>query len=457
MNRLWVRLSLGFAVVTLLGLALLGILLNQQISTEARSFVGQQQALDSGIVPALEDYYATHHSWDGVASVMQSYMPGSKGNGRGPGGSGEHGMRFVLADVQGQVIYDSSQSYRSSQLTSQDRQDALPIDWQGEHVGWLVAMTPAALSVAGQTFLAQVNQSLLQAGILAAVAGLVLGVVLARGLTIPLRRLASAAQAITRGDLTHQVREKGPQEIRSLARTFNAMEAHLQQAERLRRNLVADIAHELRTPLSVLQGNLRALLDEVYPLEKAEVAVLYDETLTLSRLVTDLHELSLSEAGQLSLQVEATPLEPLLRQEASLFGDLAAARGIVFQIAIPDGVPPALIDPDRTRQIVQNLLTNALRHTPDQGHITLTVDRVSKREIRIQVEDSGSGIAPEDVPHVFERFWRAERSRSRASGGSGLGLAIARALVEQQGGQIGVTSELGKGSCFWFTLPIPLE
>ena len=453
MNRLWVRLSLGFAIVTLLGLALLGVFLNQQVNTEARSFVGQQQILDSGIVPALADYYGTHHSWEGVSSVLQTYFPG-KGNGRGPGGSGEHGMRLVVADAQKQIVYDESQSYPSSQLTSQDQQDALPIDWQGHHVGWLVAVAPAALSVAGQALLAQVNQSLLQAGIIAAVVGLVLGVVLARGLTIPLRRLASAAEAIVHGDLNHQVAVAGPQEIRSLALVFNAMAAYLQQAERLRRNMVTDIAHELRTPLSVLQGNLRALLDEVYPLEKAEVAVLYDETLTLSRLVADLHELSLSEAGQLSLQVKATPLEPWLRQEASLFGELAAARGITLQTSIPDDLPPVQIDPDRTRQVLQNLLTNALRHTPGQGQITLTIDRMSKQDVRIQVQDSGSGIAPEDIPHVFEQFWRAERSRSRAAGGSGLGLAIARALVEQQGGQIGVTSELGRGSCFWFTLPL---
>jgi two-component system OmpR family sensor kinase/two-component system sensor histidine kinase BaeS len=238
----------------------------------------------------------------------------------------------------------------------------------------------------------------------------------------------------------------------------------LQQAETLRRHLMADIAHELRTPLTVMQGNLRALLDDVYPLEKREIATLYDESRLLNRLVDDLRELALAEAGALSLQTRAVDMARLLEQTRAQFAAAADAQGIALTLDIPAPLPSAHADADRVAQVLRNLIANALRHTPGEGVISIQVSVTSESVITgslitnnsllITVSDSGEGIDPEALPHVFERFYRADPSRARASGGSGLGLAIAKAWVEAMGGQMGARSEPGRGSAFWFSLPM---
>jgi two-component system OmpR family sensor kinase/two-component system sensor histidine kinase BaeS len=215
--------------------------------------------------------------------------------------------------------------------------------------------------------------------------------------------------------------------------------------------MIADIAHELRTPLAVLQGNLSAMLDEVYPLERNEIATLYDETRLLSRLVDDLRELALADAGQLPLNAQSVNVTVTLRAAIANFSVAADAQNI--RITLEQGEELFVrADPDRLAQILRNLIANALRHTPSGGSINLSA-QVAERFVRISVADTGEGIAAEDLPNIFERFYRGDKSRTRTSGSTGLGLAIAKAWVETMGGSIGVESELGRGSHFWFTLP----
>jgi two-component system OmpR family sensor kinase/two-component system sensor histidine kinase BaeS len=249
------------------------------------------------------------------------------------------------------------------------------------------------------------------------------------------------------------------------------MAAALEAAEGLRQRMVADIAHELRTPLTVIQGNLHAILDEVYPLEKSEIQTILDETLLLGRLVDDLRDLALAEAGHLHLQPHMLNVADLAVQSIAAFQGMAAEKSIRLSTTIPPNLPAIWADPERTSQVLRNLLANALRYTPNGGIVTLHVAAgtslpdtecrdggVQLAElIMLVVEDTGPGIAAVDLPHVFERFWRADSSRSRMQGGSGLGLAISRQLVQAQGGQIGVTSHVGRGSRFWFTVPIVTE
>jgi signal transduction histidine kinase len=200
----------------------------------------------------------------------------------------------------------------------------------------------------------------------------------------------------------------------------------------------------------------------VYPLDKTEIAALYDETLILNRLITDLRELAQAEAGQLGLNIQPTDLPPLIESAADMFAELAHEKKITLNVSLPHTLPLVLADPDRVRQVLHNLLTNALRHTPEGGQIGIVVKElkpgektITHNQIKVAVIDTGPGIPAADLPHVFDRFWRADRSRSREYGGSGLGLAIARQLVEAHGGQVGVESEgvPGQGSQFWFTLP----
>jgi two-component system OmpR family sensor kinase/two-component system sensor histidine kinase BaeS len=214
----------------------------------------------------------------------------------------------------------------------------------------------------------------------------------------------------------------------------------------------------LRTPLSVLQGNLRAILDDVYVLDKSEIARLYDQTRLLSRLVKDLRELALAEAGQLQLNLQSTDLIKLVEDTAATFEPIAEAEGVTLSVQMPGDLPPVQADAVRIGQVLHNLLDNALRHTPAGGSIALGAGRESDQTSQawLEVRDTGEGIAPEDLPHVFDRFYRADPTRSRATGGAGLGLAIVRAIVEAHGGQVSAASDgvPGHGSTITMTLPI---
>jgi two-component system OmpR family sensor kinase/two-component system sensor histidine kinase BaeS len=249
------------------------------------------------------------------------------------------------------------------------------------------------------------------------------------------------------------VQPSGSREVADVAAAFNQMSASLQQAEQARRNLLADVAHELRTPISVLQGNLRAILDEVYPLSRQEIATLYDQVLLLNRLVTDVRDLAQAEVGQLRINPQPTDVAALAARLASLFSEVGAAQGVTVTTAGPYTLPPVQADPERMQQVLSNLLTNALRHTPAGGTVTVEI-AADQAGVVLAVRDTGSGIAPEDLPSVFERYWHNAPGNGHSSG---LGLAIARQLVLAQGGQIGVESNLGRGSRFWVRLPLAEE
>lgn len=285
------------------------------------------------------------------------------------------------------------------------------------------------------------------------VVGIGAGIWISRSLTSPLQELEEAAQAIGRRELGRRVQVDGSREMVAVGQAFNQMAAELERGEELRRKLMADVAHELRTPLSVLQGNLRAIIDDVYPLDKAEVARLYDHTRHLSRLVQDLHDLAQAEARQLPLNRSEVDVSTLVQRAAQLFEPLAEEEAVTLQEAYPESRALVYADAARLTQVVQNLLANALRHTPAGGTIAVTVS-ADEETVQIAVRDDGEGIQPEHLPHVFDRFYRVDSSRSRDSGGAGLGLAIARAIVEAHDGTMDASSKgVGQGSTFTITLP----
>ncbi len=317
---------------------------------------------------------------------------------------------------------------------------------------------PAALTAPdGQDFPTRLATVVVESALTLILVGSVLGIAagawLSRRMTAPLDDLAAGAGQVGAGDLTVRVTPKGSDEMVALADAFNRMAADLEQAEQLRQHMLADVAHELRTPLTVLQGSLRAILDDVYPLDKAEIASLYDQTRHLHRLVNDLHELAQAEAGQLPLTLRAVDAAGLVQDVVELFAPLAEAQNVTLTCVQPGR--PLLVQADRARlmQVLQNLLTNALRHTPADGAITVTA-RAARRQVEIAVEDSGEGISAAHLAHVFDRFYRTDAARDRDAGGAGLGLAIVRALVETHGGAVRVASAgPGQGSAFTVALP----
>jgi signal transduction histidine kinase len=272
----------------------------------------------------------------------------------------------------------------------------------------------------------------------------------------PLVDVMAAADAVADGDLTVRLRENIPGEMGRLAHSFNRMTAELERSVQQRRNLTADVAHELRTPLHIIQGNLEGILDGVYGPTSEHIQATLEETHLLARLVADLQTLSLAEAGQLPLHLTRVSVSDLLSDVASRFSGQGASRGVEIQVDILDDNGPLEVnaDIDRLDQVLSNLVTNALRYTPMGGKIFI---RAQPREVGIQmiVQDTGSGIPSEDLPYIFDRFWRGDRSRSRSrseGAGSGLGLAIAKQLVLAHGGMIDVESQPGIGAKFTITL-----
>lgn len=294
----------------------------------------------------------------------------------------------------------------------------------------------------------------IRTALIVAAAAMIAGIVLSRMLSAPLQDLAAGARAIAGGNLAYRVPARGSDEMRTVAESFNEMAGRLEQAETLRRNLLTDVAHELRNPLHVLRGSLQAILEGVYPLNEEELSRLMGQTEHLTRLVNDLHELAQAEARQLPLHRQTIDLGNLVKEVAAASRSLAVAQGIDLRVELL-GAPPLIpVDPDRIRQSIQNLLANALRYTPANGQILVTVtERDGWGEI--VVSDNGSGIDAEHLPLVFDRFFRTDSARDRESGGAGLGLAIVKAIVEAHGGEVLAESGgLGQGSTFKMLLPM---
>lgn len=300
-------------------------------------------------------------------------------------------------------------------------------------------------------FLEGVRRAIWVAAVVGAGVAVIAGTVTARQIIAPLQALARASRRIGRGDLDQDVPVEGDDELAEVAQTFNAMAADLRRAEETRRQLLADVAHELGTPLAVLQANLEGMLDGVIAARPQHLASLHTQTQILTRLVRDLRDLSSLQEGQLPLDRRSMDLDALVREVAEMSRPVAAAKGVTLQVAA--GIPITVTaDRERIAQVLHNLLANALRYTDAGGLVRVAATRTDG-EARVEVGDTGSGIPPEDLPRVFERFHRVDRSRSRATGGAGLGLTIVKYLVEAHGGRVWVRSELGRGTTFGFALP----
>lgn len=450
MNRLWVRLSLYFGGVVLLGALLIGGAARIIVTDTVRqALLPAQLRAPGGIVDTLADYYRRHQSWTGVDDLITGMRVTA------PLWSGR--LDLTLVDKNGQPVYRN----RAGGVRTLGNRVAMPIPILVDNVqvGELqLALRPAELrNLVVRGPLEQLSRYLLLVAVIGGSLGIVFSVLASRNLTEPLARLASAARDIGARKFSHRVTATGSDEIIAVAQAFNDMAAELENAETLRRNLVADVAHELRTPLSVLQGNLRAILDDLYPLDKAEIARLYTQTRLLNRLVNDLHELAQADAGQLSLNLQPIDLNQLIEETVSAHAPVAEDAEVNLQVDLAPKLPLISGDATRLSQVLHNLLANALRHTPAAGQIQLQT-QVQENNVVLTVKDNGEGIASEHLAHLFDRFYRTDQARARDKGGVGLGLAIVRALVAAQGGQVRVESEgVGLGSTFVVTLPLSQE
>lgn len=294
---------------------------------------------------------------------------------------------------------------------------------------------------------------ILVAGGVAAATALLLARWLARGMTQPLRDMAQAARRMETGDYSQRVHTASRDEVGQLAQAFNRMGAELEQLERLRRDLVANVSHELKTPISALRAHLENLLDGVEQPNAETLQVMLTQSERLGRLVEQLLDLSRLESGDVPLAREPVWLGPLVSEVVSEIEVSRAGRDVTVDGEVPADLPPVFADRERVHQVLFNLLDNAVRFTPPGGRVLVAATR-HNGNCEVRVEDTGSGIAPEHLPRLFERFYRADSARSRDDGGTGIGLAIARSVVEAHGGHIKAESEVGKGSVFTFELPV---
>jgi signal transduction histidine kinase len=345
----------------------------------------------------------------------------------------------------GVVVADTSGAWLGQRLDVTRLANAVPIEVGGVRVGML--LTNGGMGAQGgqaREVLSRVNRGFWLAALAAGLAAVAAGGLLAYGLVRPIRRLTAATTAVARGQLDQRVPVTTRDEVGELGAAFNAMAASLERAARLRRDMTADIAHELRNPIAVLQGNLEAVVDGVLAPTPDNLQPLLDQTHLLARLVDDLRTLAQAEAGQLALECALVDPAALARQAAARWAPQAEARGVALEVEAADDLPNLRLDAQRMAQVLDNLLHNSLRHTPTGGRITIQAARAGG-EVTFTVKDTGPGVAAEALPHLFERFYRADGGRARADGGSGLGLAIVRQLVAAHGGRVWARSEPGQG------------
>ncbi len=470
-HHLWVRLTAAILLVVIVGVTVVAVLSNRVTTTQFRQFVSQSQLDDLQL--RLSDYYRQQGSWTGVESLLAAER--SQGS-----------FAYRLLDAAGEIVATAGAG-RGRPASSMTQLASLPVAVEGILVGTLLVLEPGGAgqgmmtrmtqsSAHAAAFLQSVNQALLWGGLAAVGLALLLGVWLAQRLTRPLQQLTQATRRLATGDLTQTVNVHSQDELGELAASFNQMAHSLAAAEQQRQQMLADVAHELRTPLSVVRGHLEGMLDGVFAATPENLTLVHEETVRLGRLVDELRTLSLAEAGQLPLQKTNLDVALLLQQAFAAFAPLAEAEGVQLSLDLPaQSLPSVLADKARLQQVLGNLLANALRYAPQGGsrapQVTLG-GRAQNGGVRVFVRDNGPGLTTEAQARVFDRFWRADAARSRTAGarsrtaggsraaegsangaGSGLGLSICRGIIHAHGGRIWVESQPGQGTTFWFELP----
>ena len=440
---LWFKLTAAFALIIFISVIVTVWLTNQGAATQFEHFMVANQMVRPAVMQAaLADYFREREGWDELETAFGGLvLRASDGAMTGMFGTmmGMPHNRVQVLDARGQVVADSAGHTSGGPLASA-LLERWPVVVDDELVGELVieGSLMGAATVDAATLVSSVTRAVFFAAVIAAVAGLALAALFVRQITRPLVDLTHASRRIAHGELHVRVPVISDDEVGELTQTFNQMAASLEKQETLRRNLMADIAHELRTPLAGMQGAVEAMQDGIFPADSDNLAALHAEVLLLNRLVDDLRTLANAEAGQLVLEIAPVDLAELCRRQVSALQLRSAERRITLTIHAP-AQAPAVADGQRLNQVLHNLLDNALRHTPAGGTVRVSL-HVDDPGYYITVTDNGSGIPPADLPYVFDRFYRGDRSRTRTTGGSGLGLAITRQIVAAHGGRVWVDS-----------------
>jgi signal transduction histidine kinase len=445
MRSISTKLILAFLSIGIVSVTIIFMTARWNTRQEFIRFLTDQNRND--IVAQLTNYYAENGTWVGAEIIW--YQPGMM---HGPGGP-HRPMPFTLTDQQGRVLVQNEHYHVGDRVPATELKNGIAITQNDKVVGLLIPM-PAPYQ--GQPreleFIERTNLTLLYGAFIGAVIALLLGVFLSRTLTRPIRELTRATHAVSGGDLTQQVPVRSKDELGELAQAFNKMSSQLSRSVNARRQMTADIAHELRTPLSLILGHAEAVHDGVLLPTLENFEIIREEAARLEHLVNDLRTLSLADAGELSMQLQTIEPQRLLNEVASLYQYQSQRKNINFAVDVAPNLPTIEVDPGRMTQVLTNILDNALRHTPEGGRITLSARQVENM-VELSLHDTGPGLSIEDIDRIFERFYRADPSRQREDGGSGLGLAIAKSIVQAHGGTLSAESEPGAGLKVIIRLP----
>jgi two-component system, OmpR family, sensor histidine kinase BaeS len=445
------KLTLAFLLVGLTGSILVTVIIQTQTRTAFNNFIVSQQ--QQTLADNLVSYYQTNGSWTGVDNkiyymqVTPIQQPGVGHDGP-PGGS-----PYTLVGPDHVIIYSNQPDEIGKTLSKSTLSGAIVLQSNNQDIGWLI-LRPIDNNFTANTpeakFLHNVNTATLLSAGVAILLALGLGALLAFTMTRSLRDLTEATGEIARGRFGKQVKVRSKDEIGELAESFNHMSADLEKATQARQQMTADIAHDLRSPLSVITGYAEALSDQKLPGTPEIYDILLQETKLLDRLVDDLRLLSLADTGELPLTLQPIRPRALLERVATRHAVTSAQNKVEIKIDAEDDLPLINVDVERMSQVLDNLVLNAFRYTPDGGSVLLSSISTDGK-VQIKVKDNGWGVAPEDLPHIFDRFYRGDKSRQH-NGESGLGLAIAKSIVEAHGGSIRVESNPGEGAEFVITL-----
>ena len=463
------RLFLSFALIVLISVGSVVLLVRQNIAQEVRNFMFRGGVLGlENLVTRLETCYAEYQAWEDCTEILETknVIPGGRPwgmSGQEMGKDTHEGGEILrpslqIIDVYGKIIAGAQGSASNEELSESALQNAIPLLYQGEAVGYLLQEgTPEGLTVFTSqqeaNLVSQLNKAALMAAGLAGGAALTLAILLAYSLLRPIKNLTQAANQLGQGDLSQRVSISGDTELSTLGRVFNQMADSLEEAEERRKALTADIAHELRTPLSIQQAYLEALQDGIYELSLENLTPIAEQSRFLTRLVEDLRTLALADAGELTLERVETDLPALVRRVATRFEPQAKSRGITFDFSLAEDCPTLEVDPQRIEQILNNLLNNALRYSLEDQVIELEMV-YNTRQVSLAIHDNGPGIPDEELPYIFDRFYKSDKSRIRSNGGTGLGLSISRKLAEAHGGNLEAENHPQGGAVFMLTLPV---
>jgi len=456
------KLGVSFIAVILLAVALVYTLTAWSIARQFDEYrQGNRETFAEQLASMLTGYRSDRGTWDGIVESLLTrpvYIP-----------LGEYGLEghvwifdvpMILADADGTVITTNQLDWANERrvegelhiiLSEEELQEGLPIIVNNSRVGTLLVGDVEAMGSSEQIFLSRVRESALIGGGIAIGLALFLTTILIVQILRPLRALSRATESVAEGEMPDEVALRTHDELGRLGDSFNHMLESLKRSETVRQTMTADIAHELRTPVTIIQGTLEAILDGIYEASEESIAPIYDETLHLGRLIDDLRDLALAEAGELRLEKEPVDITELIHQ-VSETAFLSREDAPNLHIDMPKQLPKIQLDRKRFRQVIANLLSNAIRHTPAEGDVYFRARRIDG-EIEMSVSDTGPGIRQEDLPHLFERFYRADPARGR-SAGSGLGLAIVKQWVGAHRGTIEAENRKSGGARFVIRLPL---